>query len=455
MDLAEAKALYAISKESALKEWMAFLSIPSISSSLNHLEDVKACCSWLSSWMKEHGLPNEIWETAGHPALFASLRGEREEAPTLLLYGHYDVQPVDPLNLWTSPPFQPEIREGEMYARGAEDNKGQLFYTLSALAALIKKKGKLPIHVKLLIEGEEEVGSPSLPEWLEKNKEKLKADYIAIVDTGLRSKERAAITLGARGIVTMDLTVQGTKGDLHSGSHGGLAYNPLIALAEILAKLHDPNSGKVTVPHFYDKVVTLSKEEKALFSLDFDTAEYATLFGSDPTGGEKEFSPAERLGLRPTLEINGISGGFSGPGFKTVIPAKAEAKLSCRLVPDQDPDEIGALLKKAIEESAPPGISVQVHLHPGVGRPLRASPHSKCAAAFSKAYEILYGGTASKLLEGGSIPISAKLQEAAGGELLFVGLGLPDDNIHAPNEHFSLKRFEEGFLSICLALHHF
>ena len=375
------------------------------------------------------------------------------DQPTLLIYNHYDVQPVDPLDKWESPPFEPTIREGSVYARGAQDNKGQCTYVLQALRALIETEGSLPINVKLCIEGEEEVGSAGLSKLLKQKEthDKLKADTLAIVDVGIRKPDIPAVTLGTRGIVTMDVEVQGTHTDLHSGSFGGLVYNPIHALVNILSKARD-ETGKIAIPGFYDDVKELTPEQKEQITLSFDAKEFEKTFGAKPTGGEQAFSPLERTGIRPTLEINGINGGYTGAGFKTVIPSTAHAKISCRLVPDQDPEKIGKLVARFIEQNTPDGVTVNVDLHPGVGKAVRSNPSSKSVQAFSQAYSEVFGKPTEYTFEGGSIPIVPELQQACGGEVVLLGLGLEDDNIHAPNEHFSLDRIEKGLLVISRAI---
>jgi acetylornithine deacetylase/succinyl-diaminopimelate desuccinylase-like protein len=390
------------------------------------------------------GLKVEKWPTKGHPVIFASSQPILPDQPTLLIYNHYDVQPVDPLNEWDSPPFEPTVRQGEVYARGAEDNKGQCFYVLQALKALLHKHGSFPINIKLCIEGEEECGSEGLADILQdkKRQAQLKADYLVIVDMGLRDKNTPAVTLGVRGIVTMGLHLKGSHIDLHSGSHGGIAYNPLHALVEMLSKLRDSN-GKITIPGFYDDVVEIDEKNRSLIALDFDTKEYETMFGALPEGGEKKYTPWERAWNRPTLEINGISGGYSGQGFKTVIPAKASAKISCRLVPNQDPKKIGKLVAEYLKKLAPKGMEVEVEVYGG-GKAIRANPTSKVVVAFAKAYEELFKKPCEYIYSGGSIPIVTNLAEASQSEVILMGFGLPDDQIHAPNEHFGVDRLEKG-----------
>jgi acetylornithine deacetylase/succinyl-diaminopimelate desuccinylase-like protein len=442
---------FAASKEEILKSFYTFLKFQSVSSEPEFKPQILACVDWLQTYLKDLGFHVEIWPTKGHPTIFASYQKAGPNQPTLLIYNHYDVQPVDPLELWLSPPFEPTLRDGEIYARGAQDNKGQCFYVLLALKKLIERNGTLPINIKLCIEGEEECGSAGLSEILEEKKESLKADYLAIVDLGMSAPNKPAVTLGTRGIVTMDVVITGTHIDLHSGFHGGMVFNPLHALVQALATVRD-ESGKITIPHFYDDVTPLNKEEKRHLSSHFDAQQYQEEFGAKPTGGEREYSPLERGRTRPTLEINGISGGYAGEGFKTVIPSKAIAKISCRLVPNQDPKKIGRLVANFLESKAPIGTTIQVHIHEGYGKAVRANIDSQAVKAFAKAYEEVFSTVCEYLYAGGSIPIVPALEEACGGETVLLGLGLPGDCIHAPNEHFGLKRIEQGFLVMVRAI---
>jgi acetylornithine deacetylase/succinyl-diaminopimelate desuccinylase-like protein len=438
-------------EKQALKDYFTFLGFQSISSEPSYKGHVEACAAWLMQYLQKMGFDTQLWPTSGHPVIFASNLKAGPEKPTLLIYNHYDVQPVDPLNEWLSPPFEPTVKEGQVYARGAQDNKGQCFYTLLALKALLGRDKELPVNIKLCIEGEEECGSQGLSKILSQKKKELKADYLAIVDVGLHEPTVPAVTLGVRGIVTMDVEVQGTNTDLHSGSHGGLAYNPIHALIEILAKTHN-QEGQVAIPGFYDDVVTVSSKERSQLALEFDEKKYISIFGAPPTGGEKAYSPSERAWLRPTLEVNGIHGGYSGAGFKTVIPAKASAKVSCRLVPNQEPQKIAKLVAQFIESQAPKGIQVKVHIHPGGGKAVRANPQSEIVQAFAKAYSEVFQAPCEFIFEGGSIPVVTELAQASGSEVVLVGLGLADDKIHAPNEHFGLDRIEKGFLVIARTL---
>lgn len=434
-------------QKSAMDEYFSFLKFESISSEANHTPQVLACADWLVKYLQKMGFTVELWPTPGHPTIYATHLKAGPDKPTLLIYNHYDVQPVDPLEQWITPPFEPTIREGEVFARGAQDNKGQCFYVLQGIKALLERDKKLPINIKLCIEGEEETGSMGLSKILPQKQKELKADYLAVVDMGIRKPNVPAITLGLRGMVTMDLTVQGSNSDMHSGSNGGLFYNPIHALVELLAKLRDP-SGKITIPGFYDDVIPLDPEEKAQIAFTFDEKAYEKMFGAKPTGGEHAYSPLERVWTRPTLEINGITGGYSGTGFKTVIPAHASAKISCRLVPDQDPKKIGSLVAKFIEKNAPDGVKVEVKLRPGGGKSVRASPSSRVVKAFAQAFGEVFQKPCEFIFEGASVPIIPELAAASESEVILLGLGLPDDKIHAPNEHFGIKRLEQGALAI-------
>lgn len=444
MSKKEFSQTYEKNKKQALDDFFAFLRIPSISSEKKYNAHTLACADWVKKYLEKIGFSVEFWKEGDHhPVLFATNLKAGPKAPTLLIYNHYDVQPVDPLKLWETPPFEPTIRHGEIFARGAQDNKGQCFYVLLALKMLSESPGGLPINIKLCIEGEEECGSEGLTKLVTKKAKELKADYLAVVDVGLPNPTTPAINLGVRGIITMDVIATGSKHDLHSGLHGGLAYNPLHALVSILGKARDAH-GKVTIPGFYDDVRDMTKEEKEAVSWDFDDKYYKKTFGIDPTGGEEGLTPQQRNWVRPTLEINGISGGYAGDGFKTVIPAKAMAKVSCRLVANQEPQKVFALVKKYFEGAAPKGIHVEVIAHGAGGLPLRTSPHSPIVQACKKAYEEVFQAPCKMIYDGASIPITSALAKASGATPVLIGLGLPDDDIHAPNEHFGVDRIEKG-----------
>lgn len=442
---------YQKNKEEILGQFFTFLRFESVSSEPAYKQECQKCANWLEDYIKKIGFKTEQWPTTNHPVIYAENLHAGPDKPILLIYNHYDVQPVDPIELWESPPFEPTIRDGEIYARGAQDNKGQCFYVLQALKALMERDGKLPVNVKLCIEGEEECGSVCLANLLKEKAKQLKADYLAVVDMGLPHRDTPAITLGVRGIVTMDLIVEGPNTDMHSGTHGGVVRNPIQALVELLYKLHDA-TGKVAVPGFYDGITPISAKEKEQINFTFDNAHYKKTFGVDPHGGEKGIPTLERAWLQPTIEINGINGGYSGAGFKTVIPSKAIAKLSCRLVPDMDPHHVGTLVADFLKKHAPEGVKVTIDPHPGGGKAVRASPHSGIARAFSEAYTDVFNKPCECCLGGGSIPIVTDLADASQTELVLMGLGLDDDKIHAPNEHFGIDRLEKGHLIIARML---
>lgn len=438
-------------KERILKEFFDLLRIPSISSEEEYKEDLLHCADWVKREVSSIGFHVDTWEMKRHPTIFATHLHAGPDKPTLLIYNHYDVQPVDPLEEWDSPPFEPVMRDGEIYARGAQDNKGQFFYVLQALKFLIKRDGKLPLNVKWVIEGEEEIGSVGLSLIAQQKKKELKADYVVIVDVGLPAPDTPAVVLGIRGLITFTLEVSGSNRDLHSGSHGGIVYNPNHALIEMLASLRDRH-GRVMVPGFYDDVVELSKEERQQLAKQFDKKAYEEAFGTKAEGGEKDYAPLESGRTRPTMEINGISGGYAGQGFKTVIPAKACAKISCRLVLNQNPHKIAESVKNYLMERVPRGVKAVVTIHEGGGEAVRSPADSTIVKAFSQAYSEILGGECSYMLEGGTIGVVTELVKASGGELALVGYGLADDRIHAPNEHFSFRRIELGTMTMARAM---
>lgn len=433
-----------------VEEYFTFLRFPSVSSEAAHRKDVRACAEWVVKFLSDSGFDVELWEGSGegheHPTIFASWMKAGPDRPTVLIYNHYDVQPVDPLELWTSPPFEPRLEGEEVFARGAEDNKGQCFYVMAAVRHLLRTTGTLPVNLKLCIEGEEETGSTVLSRLLADKRKELAADYLYVVDVGLHEPTAPAVTLGVRGIQTMTIELRGSRGDLHSGMVGGIVYNPNRALAELLASLYHPD-GRVAVEGFYDDVAPISEEERRQLDFSFDTDQFRAMFGAEPNGGENAFAPIERVWIRPTLEINGMNGGYSGDGFKTVIPAVASAKLSCRLVPDQDPARMGALVEKHLRDRVPLGMELQVHIH-GAGTAARTPIDAHAVQVAAAALTELFEKPCHFILSGGSIPIAAGLAESSGAELVLIGFGLPDDNIHAPNEHFGVDRVRKGFATM-------
>lgn len=447
----ELKSLFENNQTAILEDFFTFLKFQTISSEPEYKQEMKKCIDWLKNYLEAMDFKTEIWQTEGHPVLYAENLNAGPNQPTLLIYNHYDVQPVDPLDLWKYPPFQPTIENGQIFARGAQDNKGQCFYTLLALKSLIKADGSLPINIKLCIEGEEECGSQSLSTLLKEKNEKLKADFLAIVDLGIRSLENPTITLGIRGIITMDVEVKGAFTDMHSGTNGGILYNPNHALVEILAKLRN-QEGEILVPKFYEDVVELSDHDKSLISWDFDEQAYIDIFGAKPTGGEKKYLPLERNWIRPTLEINGISGGYSGLGFKTVIPEIAKAKISLRLVPNQDPEKTALKVKRFLENEAPEGVKVTVKILDGGGLAMHSDPQSKIVQIFKESYEKIFEKPCHFVYEGASIPIVHELKKTSEAEVVMVGFGLATDCIHAPNEHFGIDRLKIGYLVMANAI---
>ncbi len=420
-----------------LDDYLTFLKFKSISTDPEYKQDVLACADWLSKYLKKCGLDVERWETDGHPTLFATNLKAGPEKPTLLIYHHYDVQPVDPLNEWNSDPFEPVVKDGVVYARGASDNKGQCFYTLAAL----QKVKDLGFNLKLVIEGEEEVGSPGLHKLCEEKAEQLKADYLLIIDIDMPAKGVPGLTLGVRGITTMEIEVRGAKADLHSGGHGGMAYNPARALMETLVKCWDIE-GKIAIPGFLESIQPIPVEELAKLDLDMDEKAYQEEFGVAILGGGKHAN-----WLEPTIEINGFSSGYTGEGFKTIIPAVAKCKLSCRLVPGQDPDQIAALVADFLKAEMIPGMEMQIEMHHG-GAAVRVGSNSPFVKLCADSLEKVFKKDCRFILSGGSIPISQALSRASGAEVLFLGMALPEDAIHSPNEHFDLDRLELGFLTL-------
>ena len=441
--LAKLDAYFAEHRDTHLKELNDFLRIPSISSLSEHKQDMQVAASWLAAAMKRINLENiSIDETGGHPVVYADWL-HAPGKPTILFYGHYDVQPVDPLNLWETPPFEPTVRDNKLFARGSSDDKGQVFMHLKAIEALFALEGTLPVNVKFIIEGEEEIGSPNLPPYVEKNKEKLAADLILISDTSLYAPGKPAVCYGLRGLTGIQIDVRGAKGDLHSGLYGGGVQNAIHALAEILASFRDEH-GTIQVEGFYDNVRPLSEEERQAFrDLNFDEEALKEEVGVKQLFGEKGYSYLEQTWARPTLEINGVFGGFSGEGIKTVLPAEAGAKITCRLVPDQDPDEIVALLKAHVEKHKPAGVDITISEFDKGAPYITPFDHPVIQAA-GRSYEHVYEVPTAFIRGGGSIPIVAAFDQILALPVVLMGFGLTSENFHAPNEHFHLENFDKG-----------
>lgn len=434
-------------QESNLEELLAFLAIPSVSTQPKHQPDVRQAANWLAGKMSEAGMENiQVIEYGGHPLVYSDWLHAGESAPTVLIYGHYDVQPAEPFDLWQSHPFEPQLRDEFIYARGASDDKGQLYIHVKAVEAYLETSGTLPVNVKFIVEGEEEVGGESLTAFIPENEELLAADVVLISDTAMLSPELPTIVYGLRGNVYTFLDIKGPERDLHSGSYGGGIDNPLNAMGHIIARLKDKD-GHILVPGFYDRVRPLSEAEREMLNeVPFDEAAWLKESGAPQSWGEPEFSIPERLGIRPTLDVNGIIGGYTGPGRKTVLPSSAHAKISMRLVPDQDPQEIAALYTDYIKTIAPPSVTVEVTIC-STNAPSISELNSPAMKAVSGAYYKVFGRNPVYIREGGSIPVVAQFQDILGMETVMMGFGLPDDHIHSPNERFYLPNYYNGILT--------
>jgi acetylornithine deacetylase/succinyl-diaminopimelate desuccinylase-like protein len=427
-------------------ELFDFLRIPSVSARSEHTADVRAAAEWLADRMREIGLDVSIHDTPGHPIVLGEWRGAGAGAPTVLVYGHYDVQPAEPLDLWTSPPFEPTVRDGRIYARGAVDDKGQLYLHVKALETLMRATGSLPINIIVIAEGEEEVGSTNLMPFVEQHAERLAADAVVISDTSMIAPGLPTICASLRGLAYFEVNVVGPSSDLHSGSYGGAVPNPATALARIIASLHDGN-GHITIDGFYDDVRVPPDYREQMRTLPFDEETFRAETGSSTLSGEKGYTTPERLWIRPTCEVNGLLSGYTGEGAKTVLPSRAMAKISCRLVPDQDPATIERLFAEHIRKVTPEGVRVDVrNLHGG--KPWRGRLQGPLYAAAARALEAGWGREPIYAGEGGSIPIVPEFERILGAPALLVGFGLPGANMHAPNEWFSVENYGKGIRAI-------
>jgi acetylornithine deacetylase/succinyl-diaminopimelate desuccinylase-like protein len=429
-----------------VEELQTWVKIPAISSDPAHKADMRKNAEHLMKELQRLKADRvEMWETPGHPAVFASFM-HAPGKPTLLVYGHHDVQPIDPLDEWVSPPFEPAIRDGRMWGRGVVDDKGQVWIHVKAIESFLATMKKLPINLKLIVEGEEEIGSDNLDGLMREHAADLTADFVCVSDTAMFGRGIPSLCVGLRGLAILEIHVSGPKQDLHSGSFGGGVANPVNALARMIASLHDAD-GKIAVPGFYDKVIALTEiERKEIAGLPFDEKEWLASTGSPSTVGEKGFTTLERVWARPTLDCNGISGGFSGEGSKTIIPARAMAKITCRLVPDQDPDEIAKLVGAHLEKVAPPGIRTKVEISHG-GRPYLAPTDHPVFEIAKRAFAKAFGRPTVFIREGGSIPFVRTIADATGKPCLLMGFGQPDENAHAPNEWIDLENFHLGIKS--------
>lgn len=425
-----------------VEELQELLRIPSVSADPACQPHLRRAAEWVHNQFRNLGFRTEIVPTAGHPIVYAECL-EAPGAPTVMVYGHYDVQPPDPLDLWTTPPFEPTIRDGKIYARGATDDKGQFFTHVKSAEAWLKTAGKLPVNLKFVIEGEEEVGSKNLDDFLTARRELLKCDVAVISDSSQYSADVPAITTGLRGIIAAEVFVTGPKKDLHSGVFGGSVANPANGLARLIAALHD-DQGRVQIPGFYDGVSPLSEVERAEFAaLPFDETAYREELGVSAVWGEAGFTTLERRWSRPTCDVNGLTSGYQGVGPKTIIPSRASVKITCRLVPNQNPDQLLKNLESFLRSRLPTGLTMEfVSFH---GAPAflidRSSPYLEAAA---QAITAGFGKPPVSIREGGTIPVVTTFREILGVDTLLLGWGLNSDNLHSPNEHFSLANFQHG-----------
>ena len=433
-------------RERYVDELKTYLAIPSISALPEHTADVRRCSEWTAEELRRVGLQNvRLIETPGYPVVYGDWLGA-PGAPTILFYGHYDVQPVDPLDLWESPPFEAAVREGEIYARGAADDKGQIFMHFKAVEAVLKQVGRLPVNIKFILEGEEEVGSAHLDEFVRDHKDLLAADVVVISDSPMFDRGVPSICYGLRGLVYFQIDLRGTKTDLHSGSFGGAVANPAFVLAQVLAQMKD-RGGHVKIPGFYDEVRPLKEEERAEFKrLPFNEKRYRQDLGAPKLFGERDYTTLERVWARPTFEVNGLLSGFTAEGAKTVIPAVAMAKVSMRLVPDQDPDQVASLFEAYLKKVTPKTVELKITRMHG-GKPWMTDFDNRFVQAAGRAIERGFGQRPVFNREGGSIPVVSTFQQVLGLPSVLFGVGLPDENAHAPNERLDLGNFHNGILA--------
>lgn len=431
-------------RERFLNELREFLRFPSISALAEHRPDVERAAAWLAARLESAGLKSvRVLQTGAHPAVYAEWL-EAPGRPTLLVYGHFDVQPVDPPDLWESPPFEPAVRDGRLFARGATDDKGNLFIPVTAAEAMLKTSGKLPVNLKFFFEGQEEIGSPQLADFIGRHRDLLACDLVLSADGGQWGEDQPAVVLGTRGLAAVFIEVQGPDHDLHSGTYGGTIANPLHALVRILNSMHDPN-GRVAVEGFYDDVRRLSDAERAQMArIPFAEGEYLWETGAVSIFGEPGYTTHERAWARPTLEINGLGGGFQGEGLKTVLPSRARVKISCRLVADQDPGKIADLLVRHVYRTAPPTVKVEARKAPSAAWPYLVPPDHPGLAAAAAVLKDLYGKEPYRMRMGGTIPANALFLQALKAYTIVFAFGLQDELQHSPNEFFRLASFERG-----------
>lgn len=431
-------------------ELLDFVRIPSVSASDAHIADVAAAGAWVVDRMKEAGIANaRMMATEGHPVVYGDWLGAGPDKPTILIYGHFDVQPAEPFELWNSPPFAPQIRDGKVWGRGASDDKGGMLIPILAVEALLRTTGRLPINVKLFFEGQEEIGSPHLPAFTAANGALLKADMIFSADGSQWSEDEPCLITGLKGLMACELVVTGATSDQHSGMQGGGIANPIQGLSHLIASMKGLD-GRISVAGFYDDVVDLTAEDRAAFArVPFDEAAYVAELGVPETFGEAGYTTRERLWGRPTLELNGIWGGYQGRGVKTVLPAEARAKITCRLVANQTPDAIFALLEAHVERHVPPGLRARIERLPGSADPFLVPPGHNSSAVAAEVLAEVYGTAPYVTRAGGSIPVMTQLLNELGVHATVFGFGLGDENLHAPNEFFRLSNFRRGQTAYC------
>ena len=435
-----------VNRDRYVEELKQYLAIPSISALPQHAADVRKCAEWTAEELKRVGLQNvRLIDTPGNPVVYGDWLGA-PGAPTILFYGHYDVQPVDPVDQWISPPFEATIRDGEIYARGSADDKGQVFMHIKAVEAHLKKTGRLPLNIRFFIEGEEEVGSVHLDEFVRSHKQDLAADVVVISDSPMFDRGIPSICYGLRGLKYFQIDLRGTKTDLHSGSFGGAVANPAMVLAQVLTQMKD-RGGRIKIPGFYDEVRELSAAERAEWKkLPFNETKYRKELGAPRLFGESGYSTLERVWARPTFEVNGLLSGFTGDGAKTVLPATAMAKVSMRLVPDQDPKKIGDLFEAYLQKVTPKTVELKITRMHG-GKPWMTEFDNKYVRAAGRAILRGFGQPPVFNREGGSIPVVSTFQEELGLPSVLFGVGLPDENAHAPNEKLDLGNFHNGIIA--------
>lgn len=430
-------------RASSLEDLKTFVRIPSISTAIESKSEMQRAAQWVAQELRDLGMEHvAIYPTKGHPVVYGDLLAAGPDKPTVLLYGHYDVQPAEPLELWESPPFEPEQRGENLYGRGASDMKGQVIASMKAIEALVNSGG-FPVNLKYIIEGEEEIGSMNLDGFIAEHKDLLASDFALNPDAGMIEADIPTITYGLRGLAYFELRVYGPDHDLHSGLFGGTVHNPAQALCELIAGMHDAQ-GRITLPGYYDSVVPISAEERAEFArLPMDEAYYLEQTGAPELFGEAGYAPVERVGGRPTLEVNGLLSGFTGEGSKTVLPAMAMAKISMRLVPNQRPEEIHQQMLQYLKAHAPNTVRYDIKIL-NSGLPSVTNRNMPAVSALSRAMESVFGSRPVYRREGGSIPVTAQISEILGIDSVLTGFGLPDDNLHAPNEKIHLPTFYHG-----------